>query len=287
MVLRQRRHLGRTRADWRWITIVPCHNSEHTIVRALDSISNQTRRPTEVVVVDDGSTDGTSEMVQCWISDNRHISTRLVGKSNGGVASARNLGMSVVPSDVVNFLDADDTLLPHAIEYQWRVLRQSSASAAYGDAYLGNQSDRRARLLSTYVRQPPRLALRHVLNDRPIPLSTVAIKTRVLNSLDCFDEQLSGCEDYDLWFRMLRQRKRIAFIGAPIAFLSVTPNAGSADLERYRKAMTEVLTKLRGEVPIYRRRKINSYLERLQDEELEYPQWEQDLRTSPDHSTDA
>ena len=83
--------------------IVPVYNGERYLSEAIDSILAQTYRPLEIIVVDDGSTDGTAEVVACY--DER---VRYVWQSNAGPWIARNLGLSATQGEFISFLDADD-----------------------------------------------------------------------------------------------------------------------------------------------------------------------------------
>lgn len=92
--------------------IVPMYNSRETIIRTISSLRVQTHQNVEIIVVDDGSNDNSSVLVQ-EIEDTR---IRLIKKENNGASSARNRGLQEAQGDWITFVDADDVLLPHAIE---------------------------------------------------------------------------------------------------------------------------------------------------------------------------
>lgn len=94
--------------------IIPCYNSEKTIGFCLESILNQTYSDIEVITVDDGSTDKTSEIIRTYSDRDSRI--LLIRKENGGVSSARNLGIHVAHGDWLLFVDSDDTILNTHIE---------------------------------------------------------------------------------------------------------------------------------------------------------------------------
>jgi alpha-1,6-rhamnosyltransferase len=89
--------------------IMPCYNGEEWVADAIESVLNQDCPDFEVILVDDGSTDSTPEIVQRYGDDRRF---KVLRKSNGGVGSARNLGMDHCTGEYFLFLDADDELLP-------------------------------------------------------------------------------------------------------------------------------------------------------------------------------
>jgi glycosyltransferase involved in cell wall biosynthesis len=101
--------------------IIPTYNRADLLHVAVGSVLGQTHRQVEAVVVDDGSTDGTVDVVsRLWANEPR---VRYLGKSNGGVSSARNAGLREARGDFVAFLDSDDAWLPWKIELQLACLR--------------------------------------------------------------------------------------------------------------------------------------------------------------------
>ncbi len=90
--------------------IIPCYNVKATIRQTVESVLRQTCSDFEIILVDDGSTDGSSVILdQLALQDER---IKLVHKFNGGVSSARNIGLSIASGDYVLFLDGDDTIYP-------------------------------------------------------------------------------------------------------------------------------------------------------------------------------
>src|SRR5260221_9109636 len=90
--------------------IIPVYNGSRFIIDALNSVKGQTHRQLECIVVDDGSTDNTADIVKEWIiSDNRFI---YLFQNNKGLSGARNKGLDHAKGNYIQFLDADDILLP-------------------------------------------------------------------------------------------------------------------------------------------------------------------------------
>jgi len=106
-------------------------NSERTIAATLQSICSQTHRPLDIVVVDDGSTDGSAAAVAALAARDPRV--RLVRQANAGVAAARNIGVAASTAQVLAFVDADDLWAPTKIEYQLAALKDGGA--AVGAAY--------------------------------------------------------------------------------------------------------------------------------------------------------
>jgi glycosyltransferase involved in cell wall biosynthesis len=107
--------------------VVPMYNSESTIAGTLASICAQTHRRLDIVVTDDGSTDGSAAIVEGW--GRRDPRVRLVRQSNAGVAAARNAGAAATAAQFLAFVDADDIWAPTKIEYQLAALRDGGPSA--------------------------------------------------------------------------------------------------------------------------------------------------------------
>src|SRR5690606_2958642 len=100
--------------------ILPVYNGEDSILSAVRSVLNQTWRNLELIVVNDGSTDGTLEKLQC-IRDTR---LKVIDKENGGVSEARNLGFARSLGQYIAFIDADDIWFPEKVETELATIRQ-------------------------------------------------------------------------------------------------------------------------------------------------------------------
>mgnify|MGYP003879344157 CR=1 FL=1 len=114
--------------------ILPAWNARSTIARTIKSVLAQSLQPMELVIIDDGSTDGTAEVAEAAVGG-AGLPVRLLRKSNGGVASARNLGVSEALGTWVAMIDADDEYLPEALASLAALVRiRPDAAVAFGDA---------------------------------------------------------------------------------------------------------------------------------------------------------
>lgn len=102
--------------------IIPCHNDAKYLGEALDSALAQSRPPAEVIVVDDGSTDGSAEVARSY-----RARVRLVSQSNQGISAARNAGLAAATGDIIAFLDADDLWPPRSLEARLERLEAPAA----------------------------------------------------------------------------------------------------------------------------------------------------------------
>jgi glycosyltransferase involved in cell wall biosynthesis len=121
--------------------VIPVHNRVGTVTRALESVLSQTRRPDEIVVVDDGSTDATPAVVRGFGSE-----VTLIQQPQGGASAARNTGVASSSSDFVAFLDSDDIWVPDHLARMDEAITATSGAAwlyfsdmTFADAYGGGR----------------------------------------------------------------------------------------------------------------------------------------------------
>jgi glycosyltransferase involved in cell wall biosynthesis len=107
--------------------IIPCYNAEHVVGETIESALSQADCNREIIVIDDGSTDGTRKVIESY-----GAKVRAEFGPNRGVSNARNHGESIALGDFILYLDADDLLLPCSIANRLKLLRESDADAVYG-----------------------------------------------------------------------------------------------------------------------------------------------------------
>jgi glycosyltransferase involved in cell wall biosynthesis len=111
--------------------IMPVYNRESFVIQAMESVRNQTYRPIELIVVDDGSTDTTAERVRDWAESNQTNSLRInvLHQSNRGASAARNHGLVQSSGEFIQFLDSDDLLHPQKLDLHVSAMRACSTCA--------------------------------------------------------------------------------------------------------------------------------------------------------------
>ncbi len=220
--------------------LVPCRNAAETIGRTLASLRGQSRRDFEIVVVDDGSEDQTAAIVNRF----RALPVQLIQSAHLGVSHARNLGLRHARAPIVCFLDADDAWFGSTLERQLATLTSTDATLVFGDCVLEGAGYSKRTRLSSAVVQPDQPTLIDLLEQRPVPLSTVACWREPIVLAGGFDQSLESCEDYDLWYRLLLRNAVFRRIPRLLARILIRPSGLSADLTRYRRSMSRVLDSL-------------------------------------------
>lgn len=116
--------------------IVPCYNSSQHIIRCLNSLVNQTYKDIEIIVVDDGSEDNTSAVIEQFIAEGELTNVTLIVKENAGPGSARNLGLLKARGEYISFVDSDDYLHLETINFCWHKLHQLCLDAIFFESYV-------------------------------------------------------------------------------------------------------------------------------------------------------
>lgn len=210
--------------------IIPTHNRHGMVLRAVDSVLNQSYKNLELIVVDDGSTDKTADYLR------RYDDARLkyVYQKNCGVSAARNLGVSQAHADWICFLDSDDVWRRHKLSEQLRFHNQNRQFliSQTDDVWIRNSVRvNKMKIHDVRVGDIFKESLRRCL----ICCSSVMIKKSLFDEVGGFDETLVTCEDYDLWLKVLAKH--------PVGFVDkklVTKFGGHADqLSRYYSVMDQ------------------------------------------------
>jgi GT2 family glycosyltransferase len=218
--------------------ILPTYNRCQWLPQAIESVLGQTYAPLELIVVDDGSTDGTRDLLKSYGSG-----IQVLHQANTGVSGARNAGIRAARGELIALLDSDDRWLPEKLEHQV--------------AYF--QASRRAMICQTeeiWIRNGKRVnpKKRHrkysgMIFEKTLPLclvspSAVMMRAALFREVGLFDEALPACEDYDLWLRIC-WKYPVHLIPIPL----IVKHGGHADqlsampeLDKYRiQALVKIL----------------------------------------------
>ena len=196
--------------------IIPAFNSEAYLLAAIESVFQQTYSPIEIIVIDDGSTDRTRDLLEDLIASNR---INYHHQSNRGLSAARNVGIRFAKGKYIQFLDADDVILPSKIEKQVKVLESSAVSSIVGtDFRFFDKSD----LSNLYGgdRLKGLFPLREV--ERLFEFETVIHRwlfpAELFDSYSVFDENMPGAaEDWLVLWKLAARGTRFIYLDEPLA----------------------------------------------------------------------
>jgi glycosyltransferase involved in cell wall biosynthesis len=181
--------------------VIPTYNRRHTIVRAVDSVLAQTRPPDEVIVVDDGSTDGTAELLSARYGER----VRVLSQANAGVSAARNHGARAACGDYLAFLDSDDIWLPARLERQLALAEASGAGLVVCNVRRVDSSGEEVNIFDRREQFPrDGRVLEHALLNPALAPPSVLVSRAVFSAAGGFDESLTTAEDIDLMLKLAR-----------------------------------------------------------------------------------
>lgn len=185
--------------------VIPTYNRAHLIERAVQSVLHQTYPHIELIVVDDGSTDDTADVL-ARLSDPRLHYIRLPHNIGGG--GARNVGLQQSHGKYVSFLDSDDEFLPTMLEKLVALLEQVQqidrhAGVVYCSHYINYSYDHlRQRQILSRTPMNNGNVLAHIWRGWTYPLSTFLLRRELVVAVGGFDERLPRLQDYELWVRL-------------------------------------------------------------------------------------
>jgi len=178
--------------------VIPAYNARDYIAEAIESALAQTYAPIEVIVVDDGSTDGTEEAVRPFGDQVRYIK-----KENGGPASARNLGIQSSRGEYVAFLDADDIWLPEKTERQVEVMKDNpELGLVCAGSYVVDKDNN--VITEWHMPEDREETFKSVYDRNFILCLTVMIRRECFDKVGLLDTNLEISQDVDMWLRILK-----------------------------------------------------------------------------------
>lgn len=217
--------------------VIPAYNSSGVISRAVDSVLKQTCRPLEIIVVDDGSTDDTQEIMRQYDHPVRYIR-----QPNAGSAAARNTGIQHANAPWIAFLDADDEWLDYHLECHVNLLqrnpaiRWSMSNCYQTDGIKQNtQSDpdrERKRLIDDMYYEDFLISQTEL--DLPLRTSTTIAHREIFEKAGYFDKALDRAQDTDMWFRIGYVYPKLGYITKPTCIVHLEGAHQAILLKRLR-----------------------------------------------------
>lgn len=223
--------------------VIPTYNHKRFVWQTVDSCLAQTYPNCEIIVIDDGSTDGTGEMLKNRYGDR----IRYVYQENGGLPVARNAGTRAARGELIHYCDADDQLLPTKVERCAQLLiHQPDVTLVYTHCEYVEEDGK------TIIPRPrPDLPSGNIFCElltgpqgNFVPQCTPLVRKQAVVEAGGFNEQLRAAEDWDLWLRLASQHQ-FAFIDEPLALYRVLPGSMHTDPLRMAQARLTVIQRAR------------------------------------------
>lgn len=224
--------------------VIPTFNCATYLAECIRSVLNQTYKNIEIIVVDDGSTDNTQEIIECF-----HGQIIYLYKRNGGVSSARNAGILKASGDYLALIDADDLWVPEKIAEQVEYLerRQNLAMVVTDVQYIDENGSPLELFQRRSIIPYDGLVLEYIFQRPFLFPSSLLIRKEVINNVGFFDERLKTAEDIDVFLR-IANNYGIGLIEKPLLKYRKLNNSLSTGLDGYKNILF-VLTKFINEHP--------------------------------------
>lgn len=230
--------------------VIPAFNAERYIGEALGSIQEQTLRDVEVLLVDDGSTDGTLREAERFAGS---LDLTIVRQANAGPAAARNVGIRRARGRYCAFLDADDIMLPELLAVQTALLKTDpDLGLVLTDVMTFDERGIIHRRRWNFSEPCVGTALERLLLENFVTTSAVMAPTERLLEAGLFSEERRVAEDYELWLRMAA-RWKVGFIDRPLVRYRYRCGSLSYDKLASARSALEVIEVFWGEHPDYRK----------------------------------
>ncbi len=193
--------------------VVPVYNRHRLVMDTLNSIATQKEEQFDLIVVDNGSTDGSYELLQRELPQLAHdnMRTRLLRQPKPGAACARNMGLQAVETDWTLFFDSDDLMMPGHIHRLMDAARSNKAADVIGAPVLSHDGNRPLKVLPFEPTLPP-----HLMHSRWSTQRYMA-RTSLFRHVGGWNERLPGWDDFELGVRLLLQKPEVVTIkGQPL-----------------------------------------------------------------------
>jgi glycosyltransferase involved in cell wall biosynthesis len=179
--------------------IVPTYNRKSFLKIAIRSVLEQSFDDYELIIVDDGSSDGTKKMLQA-ASFKPQANIKYFYQENKGPAAARNCGIKQAKAEFICFLDTDDRFRKDKLKITYEYIKKYPPYKIFHTEEIWYRSGRILEQKS-YHKKPSGMVFENALKLCSVSISTAAISKEVFNDIGLFDENMPACEDYDFWLR--------------------------------------------------------------------------------------
>ncbi len=212
--------------------VIPAYRAGGSMERCLESVRRQSRPPAEVIIVDDGSDDGTADVVRVYQRLHPELAITLFEQENQGAGAARNKGVALASQDIIAFLDADDEWLEDKLSRSLEVMHSGGYALVAHDYLMSTpEGDKYIDCVRRFDAPPDPFTSLYRLGYIP-SISVLAYKADIL-SAGGFDSSLRNAQDFDLWLSILRHpAKRFVVFGEALARYHHSPDGIMSHTER-------------------------------------------------------
>lgn len=221
--------------------IIPAYNGERYIAQSIRSVLDQTVSDLELIIVDDGSTDRTAEIVaELQKTDDR---IRCFRQDNSGQAAARNAGISRSRGELIAFLDQDDLWIQNKLELQIKEMNKSQVDLIFSNGYVFTGGDIKSEVMlfpTVEGRFSGAEMFRLLFMQNRIPVLTALVRKEALSKIGPLDEdpRYQNSDDYDLWLRLASHGAD--FLGLPDRLVRYRSHPGQASKDKVRMLVAEL-----------------------------------------------
>ncbi|MDE0839711.1 MAG: glycosyltransferase [Kiritimatiellae bacterium] len=198
---------------------IPSFNQRNVLVEAVDSVLAQTLRPTEIIIIDDASTDGSQDVIAGYVQAHPGWVRAIYHKRNMGVTRTRNEAVREAVGEYISYVDGDDRWLPGKLQAEFARLNETDADFAYSNHYNMTQDGRR---VDTWINgeATPEGDVFNATLARAFPRRDIfrmeLVRTEVLRDVGAYRNELKIFEDFDMRIRLTKQA-RACFVDEPMA----------------------------------------------------------------------
>jgi glycosyltransferase involved in cell wall biosynthesis len=226
--------------------ILPTYNRAYIISRAISSVLNQTYRNLELIVIDDGSTDNTKDVVKNFNDDRLKYINH---KQNKGANAARNIGINYANGEYVAFQDSDDEWLPEKIEKQINVFKEAKTEVGvvYTSFWSINDGISKTYYPPSFIKQKEGNVHEILLETNFISTPTAIVKKECFEKVGLFDEGLPRLQEWELWIK-ISKHYRFKHIDEPLVNSYLQPNSISRNMNAWIIARKRILEKYSEEI---------------------------------------
>ena len=204
--------------------IMPAYNAEKTVVQAINSVTGQTFRDFELIVIDDCSKDNTLSVIKKLAKEDERI-VLLRNEKNSGVSQTRNYGISMAQGELIAFLDSDDMWREDKLEKQLEIFEKyDNAVISYtASSFINNEGNP-----YKYVMQAPeKIDYKSLLRKNLLSCSSVMIMTEVMKGIQMPNDRMH--EDYYTWLTVLKNTDYAYGVNEPLLIYRLSANSKSAN----------------------------------------------------------